>query len=113
MYSNIVDHRGLLIRRQNYLINDGDLNFEDYDYEIRCYPIDTEYNLAEYLRIADEFARFVFNRLKATNQFQLMMAEEVQVKLDEYVPEQGDRALFEAALSKVADIEPDEQDRIE
>lgn len=26
--------------------------------------------------------------------------------------EQGDRALFEAALSKVADVEPDERDRI-
>jgi len=113
VYSNIETHRGFIILPQNYLSNDGDLNFEDCDYEIRCYSVDTGYNFAEETRIADEFAQWVFNRLKATNQYRLMLVDDIQIKLDEYAPEQGDRALFEAALSKVADAEPDERDHIE
>jgi hypothetical protein len=47
----------------------------------------------------------------------LALAEKISsLMTEDYLNERaehGDRALFEAALSKVADVEPDEQDRIE
>jgi hypothetical protein len=86
VYSDSKNHYGLSIRRQNYLINDDDLNFEDYDYEIRCYAEEIENNLSEELRIADEFARIIFNRLKSMNQFRLMLVDDIDEKLDEFYP---------------------------
>ncbi len=55
--------------------NDVSLNFEDYQYYIGIRGPAKE-----------EYARMVFEKLKSTEQYSLMLVHDVQIKLDEYEP---------------------------
>ena len=63
--------------------SDRDLNFEDYRYwiSIRSLNFQTE---AEHQKQRDDFANLLFEKLKATRQYSLMLVEDLQVKLEEF-----------------------------
>jgi predicted nuclease of restriction endonuclease-like RecB superfamily len=63
-----------LIRAFDF-VNDKSLNFEDYQYYIGIEGPAQE-----------EYARMVFEKLKSTEQYSLMLVHDVQVELDEYEP---------------------------
>ncbi|WP_017720732.1 hypothetical protein [Kamptonema formosum] len=65
--------------------NDRDMNFEEYRYHlsVRALNLDTE---AERKKWRDDFASFVFQKLKATQKYRLMLVEDLQVKLEEFCP---------------------------
>lgn len=65
--------------------NDRDINFEEYRYHlsVRALNLDSE---VERKKWRDEFASFVFQKLKATQKYRLMLLEELQVKLEEFCP---------------------------
>jgi hypothetical protein len=65
--------------------NDRDMNFEQYRYHlsVRALNLDTE---AVRKKWRDEFASFVFQKLKATQKYRLMLVEDLQVKLEEFCP---------------------------
>lgn len=67
--------------------NDSDLNFEDYRYNISLRPINyaTE---AEWAQIRNDAAQYIFNQLKATQKYRLLLVDDVQVKLAEFSPQQ-------------------------
>lgn len=67
------------------LENDRELRFEDYPYQIsvRALNIDTE---EERKQRREDFARLVFEKLKRTNKYNLMLVENLQLKLDEFRP---------------------------
>ncbi|MBC6423068.1 MAG: hypothetical protein GDA43_07785 [Hormoscilla sp. SP5CHS1] len=65
--------------------NDRDMNFAEYRYHIsvRAVKSKTETN-RQYWR--DEFARLVFQKLKASQKYPLMLVSDLQVKLEEFCP---------------------------
>lgn len=65
--------------------NDREMNFEEYRYHlsVRALNLDTE---AERKKWCDDFARFVFQKLKATQKYRLTLVEDLQVKLEEFCP---------------------------
>ncbi len=65
---------------------DRDMNFADYRYNlsVRALNINTEKERKQW---REEFARAVFEKLKATRRYPLMMVENLGVKLDEFRPE--------------------------
>jgi len=65
--------------------NDGDMNFEDYQYYIGISVLKFP-NEKDLEQVRNDFAHFVFERLKATGQYRLMMTYDLQKKLDEFCP---------------------------
>jgi hypothetical protein len=65
--------------------NSRNLNFENYPYdiEVRALNIQTE---EERKKQRDDFASSVFKQLKETNNYRLMMIENLGVKLEEFDP---------------------------
>jgi hypothetical protein len=67
------------------MVNDRDMNFEDYQYYIGIQAIGWRYP-EEHDRILNESSRSIFEKLKATGRYPLMMTYDVQRKLDEFQP---------------------------
>jgi hypothetical protein len=65
--------------------NSHNMNFQDYHYdiEVRALNIQTE---EERKKWRDDFAHSVFKKLKETNNYRLMMIENLGVKLEEFDP---------------------------
>ncbi len=65
--------------------NDRDMNFEQYRYHLSVIALnlDTE---AVRKKWRDDFASFVFQKLKATQKYRLMLVEDLQLKLEEFCP---------------------------
>ncbi|MEG4334486.1 hypothetical protein QUB40_21470 [Microcoleus sp. AT9_A2] len=65
--------------------NDKELNFEEYHYNlsIRAPNISNELDRKKW---RDEFASYVFQKLKATERYRLMLVDDLQVKLEEFAP---------------------------
>ena len=65
--------------------NDKDINFEEYPYNlsIRALKISNE---LERKKWRDDFASYVFQKLKATESYRLMLVDDLQVKLEEFAP---------------------------
>lgn len=65
--------------------NDRDMNFEQYRYHLSVIALnlDTE---AVRKKWRDDLASFVFQKLKATQKYRLMLVEDLQVKLEEFCP---------------------------
>lgn len=77
---NVVTYVGV-----HTLVNDRGLDFESYRYDITLWP--RNHHLQEVRqRWRDECAPTLFNSLKATQRYDLLMVEEVQFKLMEYHP---------------------------
>ncbi|MEG4145161.1 hypothetical protein [Microcoleus sp. Pol12B5] len=65
--------------------NDKELNFEEYPYNlsIRALNISNELDRKKW---RDEFASYVFQKLKTTERYRLMLVDDLQVKLEEFAP---------------------------
>jgi hypothetical protein len=67
-------------------VNDRDMNFEDYHYDlsVRALNISAEANRKKW---REKFAGTVFQKLKASRKYPLMLVEDIQVKLEAFRPE--------------------------
>jgi len=65
--------------------NDRDMNFEDYNYDIsvRALNLESEEKRKQW---RERFAFEIFEKLKATDKYDLMMIENIQIKLAEFHP---------------------------
>ena len=65
--------------------NDHDIKFEEYPYNlsIRALNISTEFDRQKW---CDDFASYVFQKLKSTERYRLMLVDDLQVQLEEFVP---------------------------
>ena len=65
--------------------NDRDIKFEEYPYNlsIRALNISTEFDRQNW---CNDFASYVFQKLKATERYRLMLVDDLQVKLEEFAP---------------------------
>lgn len=65
--------------------NDKDIKFEEYPYNlsIRALNISNELDRQKW---RDDFASYVFQKLKATERYHLMLVDDLQVKLEEFAP---------------------------
>ncbi|MEZ2230204.1 MAG: hypothetical protein ACBR50_28495 [Microcoleus sp.] len=65
--------------------NDRDIKFEEYPYNlsIRALNISNELDRQKW---RDDFASYVFQKLKATERYHLMLVDDLQVKLEEFAP---------------------------
>jgi hypothetical protein len=66
--------------------NDKNMNFGDYQYYVNVQAIGWKYP-EEHDRILNESSRSIFEELKATGRYPLMMTYDVQRKLDEFYPQ--------------------------
>ena len=65
--------------------NDRDLNFEDYDYDISVRALNIE-DEAKRKAWRESLAYDTFEKLKAEQKYDLLMVENVQIKLAEFHP---------------------------
>ncbi len=65
--------------------NDHDIKFEEYPYNlsIRALNISTEFDRQNW---CNDFASYVFQKLKSTERYRLMLVDDLQVQLEEFVP---------------------------
>ncbi len=65
--------------------NDRDIKFEEYPYNlsIRALNISNEFDRQKW---CDDFASYVFQKLKTTESYRLMLVDDLQVKLEEFAP---------------------------
>ncbi|HBW57162.1 MAG TPA: hypothetical protein DEF27_04910 [Oscillatoriales bacterium UBA8482] len=65
--------------------NDQDIKFEEYPYNlsIRSLNISTEFYRQNW---CNDFASYVFQKLKATERYRLMLVDDLQVQLEKFVP---------------------------
>lgn len=65
--------------------NDRDIKFEEYPYNlsIRALNISNEFERKKW---CDDFASYVFQKLKATERYRLILVDNLQVQLEEFVP---------------------------
>ncbi|HLP87532.1 MAG TPA: hypothetical protein VK184_02860 [Nostocaceae cyanobacterium] len=65
--------------------NDKNMNFEDYDYyiSIRSLNIETEEKREKW---RNDFAQNIFNKLKETQKYQIMLVDDLQKKLEGFSP---------------------------
>ena len=66
-----------------HLVNDRDLLFENYNYDIDVGLLGNATSV-ERIEMAKAFAREIFEKFKATRKYPLMMVYDVQYKLDQY-----------------------------
>ena len=64
---------------------DSDLDFEIYEYILRVNP--GLVHPKEKYEQQDKAARSIFEKLKATGKYRLMLIDDVQVKMDEFSPD--------------------------
>jgi len=77
-------HTNVLISFGNHsFINDNNMDFESYNYDIAIRTFGIK-DPVKRVKICKEFARRVFDVLKETGKYDLMMVEGVQTKLDEF-----------------------------
>ena len=62
-------------------VNDRDMNFEDYRYHLSVWGIHIGDGAAPQ-KSRDEFACFIFHKLKASQRYRLMLVEDIQMKLE-------------------------------
>jgi len=71
---------------EHELENDRGLNFEDYRYEMNVRPYRTT-DWARDQRAAYELTARLFERLKTTGRYRLLLVEELQKRLQEFDPQ--------------------------
>lgn len=74
------------LREDHGFVNDRQLRFEDYRYDLGLWP-HRDRREEEREKWRKELAPALFEKLKATNRYALMLTEGVEIKLDEFHPE--------------------------
>ncbi len=79
------NYRIIMTLGEHEFENDRDMYFAAHRYHIsvRAVKIETETNRQHW---RDEFARLVFQKLKASQKYPLMLVSDLQVKLEEFCP---------------------------
>ena len=75
----------ILVASEHSFENDRDLNFEEYRYDISLRPINYK-SEADWKQIRSAAADQLFQRLKATDRYGLMLVDDVQRKMAEFHP---------------------------
>jgi hypothetical protein len=78
-------HERITLSKAVDYVNDRDMNFEDYQYYVGVQATGWKY-IEDRDRILSESSRSIFEKLKATGRYPLMMTYDVQRKLDEFQP---------------------------
>jgi hypothetical protein len=78
------EHTQYVVGTQQY-INDKDVHFEDYQYDIEVQAINIR-EADERTKHQEDAAYRVFNLLKQTKKYPLMLVDNLQIKLDEFHP---------------------------
>ena len=65
--------------------NDRDIKFEEYPYNLSIRALNIS-NELERQKWGDDFASYVFQKLKATERYRLMLVDDLQVQLEEFAP---------------------------
>ena len=65
--------------------NDRDIKFEEYPYNLSIRALNIS-NELERQKWCDDFASYVFQKLKATERYRLMLVDDLQVQLEEFAP---------------------------
>lgn len=65
--------------------NDRDINFEEYHYNLSIRALNIS-NELERQKWRNDFASYVFQNLKATERYRLMLVDDRQVKLEDFAP---------------------------
>ncbi|MEG4960915.1 MULTISPECIES: hypothetical protein [unclassified Microcoleus] len=65
--------------------NDKELTFEEYPYNLSIRALNIS-NELERQKWCDDFASYVFQKLKATERYRLMLVDDLQVQLEEFAP---------------------------
>src|SRR5262249_17653039 len=68
------------------LFNDGDLNFEDFAYQITLVSFRSELTNPQDIVARREIACFIFENLKSSGRYLIMIVENLGIKLDEFIP---------------------------
>jgi len=66
--------------------NDRDMNFEDYRYDIELRALNLDTPEEREQRLAD-LVKVVYQKLKATQKYPLLLVDDLQVKLAEFSPQ--------------------------
>ena len=66
--------------------NDREMNFEDYQYDIELRALNLGESEEREQRLAD-LVKFVYQTLKATQKYHLLLVDNLQVKLAEFSPQ--------------------------
>lgn len=66
--------------------NDRDVNFEDYRYEMSITALNQPTSPEDRQKHRDDFARRVFQRLKDSELYSLMLVDNLQIKVEEFHP---------------------------
>jgi hypothetical protein len=67
--------------------NDGDVRFEDYRYEISITAIKQLASETDQRQWRNDFAHRVFELLKGTQDYSLMLVDDLQLKIEEFHPQ--------------------------
>jgi hypothetical protein len=78
------DHTLYSVGDQEY-VNDNDVHFEDYQYDIEVQATNIK-DADERARHLEDAAYQLFNLLKQTKKYPLMLVDNLQIKLDEFYP---------------------------
>ncbi|MEZ4668701.1 MAG: hypothetical protein R3E39_12385 [Anaerolineae bacterium] len=70
------------------LVNDRNMLFENYQYQIEI-GVSNSGSATEREQALLEYAKTIFDRLRATRLYRIMLVEDVQIKIDEYDPASG------------------------
>jgi hypothetical protein len=69
------------------ILNDRDMNFEDYAYELSLFRLNTTDHERSQITTLD-FAWFTFTQLRKTRRYPLMLVENLQTKLASFNPDE-------------------------
>jgi hypothetical protein len=67
---------------------DRNMNFEDFNYEI-AFWVNRQLDEDSIEQVRQETGRQIFDAFRRTDKYQVMLVDDVQVKLDEYHSQQG------------------------
>ena len=67
------------------MIEHRDIKFEEYPYNLSIRALNIS-NQLDKQKWRDDFASYVFQKLKGTERYRLMLVDDLQVKLEEFAP---------------------------
>lgn len=85
----LYEARTVILISENTFFNDDGVNVEDYHYQIDLRSLRGFCHfksLQETVAWEEQRARYLYDQLKATNQYRLMLTKEIYTKREEFVP---------------------------
>lgn len=86
-YEAVTPSAAITILRVDGLEGDEYINVQDYDYYFSLLGIGKPFDAGLRARDRDDFAHLVFQTLKATQRYRIMLVYNMRTKLDEFPPQ--------------------------